>query len=87
LVTVSIQDSGAGMTENELNTLFLIDRCVDQKGSDKEVVHGLGLILCKEFTELNGGKITVKSEKGKGSTFSFTVRKDLTDQNPVSDTL
>ena len=76
-IQVSIKDSGTGMDETELNKLFYIDHSVTLKGCDHEEVNGLGLILCKEFTERNGGEITVKSEKEKGSTFSFTVRKDL----------
>jgi len=72
-IRVSIKDSGKGMTENELNKLFSIDSSVNLKGSNKEEVNGLGLILCKEFTERNGGEISVKSDKEFGSTFSFTV--------------
>ena len=75
-ILVSVKDSGKGMSDSELNKLFLIDHSVNLNGSNNEEVNGLGLIVCKEFTELNGGKMTVKSEKDKGSTFSFTVRKE-----------
>jgi len=76
-ILVSIKDSGMGMTESDLNKLFSIGNTVNLIGSNKEEVNGLGLILCKEFTERNGGKISVKSEKDKGSTFSFSLRKEL----------
>jgi signal transduction histidine kinase len=77
LIKVSVKDSGAGMNEAELNGLFSIDTSVNLRGTNKEEINGLGLVLCKEFTERNGGEISVKSEKEIGSTFSFTVRKEL----------
>jgi two-component system sensor histidine kinase/response regulator len=76
LIKVSVKDSGSGMNETELNGLFSIDSGINLRGANKEEINGLGLILCKEFTERNGGVITVKSEKAIGSTFSFTVRKN-----------
>jgi len=78
-ILISVEDSGSGMNETELNKLFSLDQSVHLKGSNKEDVkedvNGLGLILCKEFTERNGGEISVTSEKGKGSIFSITLIK------------
>lgn len=76
-VEVSIKDFGEGINETDLNKLFSIDSSVNLRGTNREEASGLGLILCKEFTERNGGNIFVKSAKDKGSTFSFTVKREL----------
>ncbi|MDD5184154.1 MAG: hybrid sensor histidine kinase/response regulator [Paludibacter sp.] len=77
LIEVSIKDDGLGMNETDLNKLFSIDSGVNLRGTNKEEVSGLGLILCKEFTERNGGTLFAKSEKNRGTTFSFTLKKEL----------
>jgi ligand-binding sensor domain-containing protein/signal transduction histidine kinase len=72
-VTISISDSGIGMSPDLLAKLFRIGENTGRKGTQNEPTTGLGLILCKEFTEKNGGHIWAESEEGKGSTFYFTV--------------
>lgn len=72
-VIISIKDSGVGISESSLKRIFDQDQPVKTLGTNKESGSGLGLILCKDFVEKNGGRIWVESEKGKGSTFSFTV--------------
>ncbi len=67
---ICIEDTGIGIKEHNLEKLFRIDvshKSIGVSRSNKG--SGLGLILCKEFIERNGGRITVKSEYGKGSTF------------------
>ncbi len=68
-VEISISDTGIGMQPEDIEKLFRID--VDHKtiGTSDEKGTGLGLILCKEFVEKNGGAIWVESEEGKGSQF------------------
>jgi signal transduction histidine kinase len=72
-VEISVTDSGVGISKAELEKLFLIENAVSHKGTENEKGTGLGLILCKDFVEKNGGKIWVESEIGKGSRFIFTL--------------
>ena len=73
VATICVRDSGMGMTSNELKNLFRIDSKVKRKGTLNEDGSGLGLILCKEFIEINKGTIWAKSEPEKGSTFCITL--------------
>ncbi|HAN19120.1 MAG: hypothetical protein A2X13_02500 [Bacteroidetes bacterium GWC2_33_15] len=73
LCTISITDNGIGIKNEELDKLFRIDQHHTTPGTQNEKGSGLGLILCKEFIQHNGGTITVTSEHGKGSTFTFTL--------------
>jgi PAS domain S-box-containing protein len=72
LLTV-IEDNGVGMDADTAEKLFRIDVHHSACGTSNEVGTGLGLILCKEFIEKNGGKIWFESELGKGSRFFFTL--------------
>ncbi len=72
-VTCCVEDTGIGMTAEELDQLFSIDSKIRKKGTNNEEGSGLGLILCQEFVQLNKGEIWVESEVGKGTTFCFTV--------------
>jgi signal transduction histidine kinase len=68
-----VRDSGLGMSKEVLDRLFRIDENIITIGTNGEKGTGLGLILCKEFTEKNGGTIWVESEEGKGSIFYITI--------------
>ena len=70
---VSISDNGIGMSREWINKLFVLGENVGTKGTDGELSTGLGLILCKEFLELNKGRIWAESKIGKGSIFYFTI--------------
>ena len=70
---VGVTDSGIGMNTDNVNKLFSLDTVQTRRGTCDEPGSGLGLIMCREFVEMNGGKIWVKSEENVGSTFSFTV--------------
>jgi signal transduction histidine kinase len=71
-IELTVADQGIGMSENEMNNIFLISSSFSRKGTAKETGSGLGLNICNEFTNILGGKIFVKSEKGNGTI--FTVR-------------
>lgn len=70
---VAVADTGVGMDEKTIDSLFKIDSTSSHKGTAGEPGTGLGLILCKEFIEKNNGRIWVESELGKGSVFCFSV--------------
>ncbi|HRG74409.1 MAG TPA: PAS domain-containing sensor histidine kinase, partial [Leptospiraceae bacterium] len=70
---ISVNDSGVGIETKNLEKIFRIDSKFSKLGTDKEKGTGLGLILCKEFVEMQGGKIWVTSEVGVGSTFTFSL--------------
>ena len=74
-IQISISDKGVGIPADKISQLFRLDKNFSTKGTNKETGTGLGLILCKEFVEKNGGEIEVESEVGKGSTFKFTLYK------------
>nr|WP_320119268.1 tetratricopeptide repeat protein [uncultured Marinifilum sp.] len=70
---ISINDTGVGMSQKQIDALFRIDKNSSTNGTNNELGTGLGLILCKEFINMNDGEIWVKSELGVGSTFSFSI--------------
>jgi signal transduction histidine kinase len=74
-ILVTVHDNGIGMKPEVLNMLFDKTAPYTTRGTANEKGTGLGLILCKEFVEKNGGRIWVESEEDKGSTFYFTLPK------------
>ena len=72
-VEISVQDTGIGINKEMLENLFNLDANTNRKGTEGEPSNGLGLIICKEFVEKNGGKLWIKSEEGQGSTLYFTL--------------
>ena len=76
-IIFSVHDTGVGIPKNSLGKLFRIDQSYSTSGTSKEKGTGLGLILCKEFVERQGGRIWVESEEGIGSTFCFTLPTEV----------
>ena len=76
---IKVTDTGVGMSQEIIDKLFRLDTHHTSLGTASEQGTGLGLILCKEMAEKNGGSIRVESEEGKGTTFAFTI--PLSDAN------
>ncbi|MCD4749049.1 MAG: hypothetical protein K8R59_06725 [Thermoanaerobaculales bacterium] len=68
-----VQDTGQGLTEEDLKIAFKSFGQLSARPTAKEPSTGLGLAIVKKLVELHGGAIWVESEKGKGSTFSFSL--------------
>jgi len=75
LIEVSVEDTGIGIKPEISSKMFNIETLFSTKGTAEEKGTGLGLPICKEFVERNGGRIWVESELGKGSKFTFTLPK------------
>jgi two-component system sensor histidine kinase/response regulator len=70
---ISVKDTGLGIKPENKEKLFRIDLNYTTRGTADEGGTGLGLILCREFINKNGGDIWVESVYGEGSTFSFSL--------------
>ncbi len=73
LTIIFIRDTGVGMAPATVQKLFELGSKTSTLGTAKEKGTGLGLILCKDFVEKNGGTIHVESAEGIGSRFYFTI--------------
>ncbi len=71
----TVKDTGIGIEKSNLEKLFKIDQHYTRPGLENEKGSGLGLILCKEFVEKNGGEIHIESEPDKGTTIIFSLKQ------------
>ncbi len=74
---ISVSDNGVGIPEEQKKKIFSVGKSQSSKGTAGEKGTGLGLMLCHEFTKLNGGQIDVESEVGKGTTFHVRLKSGL----------
>jgi PAS domain S-box-containing protein len=74
-VQCCVEDSGVGISPENMKKLFGLGGKVSTQGTEHETGTGLGLILCKDFIEKHGGHIWVESEPEKGSRFFFTLHR------------
>ncbi len=71
---ISVKDNGMGITPDKIDKLFVLkDKKQSVDGTAGEKGTGLGLMICKEFAELNGGDINVESEVGVGTRFTINL--------------
>ena len=73
MAIVSVKDSGCGIEVEDQRKLLDSDTHFTTFGTNNEEGSGLGLLLCRDFVEKNGGKLWFTSSKNKGSVFSFSV--------------
>jgi PAS domain S-box-containing protein len=72
-IEVTVRDQGIGISEENIDKIFRIDQQYKSTGTAGETGTGLGLVLCLDFVQKNGGKIWCKSREGSGSSFHFTI--------------
>ncbi len=70
---ICVEDNGIGMQEDFANALFDSTKSHSKPGTSGEQGTGLGLVICKEFVEMHGGKLWVESTPGTGSKFCFSI--------------
>ncbi len=73
-ILFSISDTGIGVPEDHIDSLFKLDQKYTRLGTRNEMGTGMGLALCREFVEKHHGKIWAKSTEGIGTTFYFTIQ-------------
>ena len=73
--SISVADSGIGMSNEQLFNLFRIDRQRSRKGTNGEQGSGLGLLICRELIKKHDTELIVESKEGKGTLFRFELKK------------
>jgi len=83
-IQVEVTDSGIGISKEQLPRLFNVFEQAEHSTSRKFGGSGLGLAISKRIVEMLDGKIWIKSEPGKGSVFSFTIKTKRGEENRES---
>lgn len=83
LLTFSVKDQGIGIKKEDLSKLFQAYTRVDSTVNHHKEGTGLGLMISKQLVELMDGYVSVESEYGVGSTFSFVIPLGIKDWTPA----
>lgn len=84
MVVVSVKDTGCGIKEEAQAKLLKIDTHFSTFGTNKEEGSGLGLLLCLDFVQKNGGRMWFESKEGVGTTFYFSIPKESASKDDAS---
>ncbi len=84
LLKISVKDTGVGIKENEIPEVFAAFRKLEDF-DDNSSGMGLGLAVSNKLVSMMGGKLTVESKFGEGSTFSFEIPQKISEYAPVGD--
>ena len=73
MTRITVSDTGVGIAKERIDKIFDLDQKTSTAGTNREQGTGLGLTLCKEMVDLNGGMFWIESTEGEGSQFHFTL--------------
>ena len=82
MAQISVVDYGQGIAPEEMDNIFEAYYRIPAEGEEQDAGTGLGLPLTRRLVEMHHGELTVESELGKGSTFTFTIPIAIHDPEP-----
>lgn len=85
MLVVRVQDTGIGIKSDDLDRLFMPFERIDEGRNRTIEGSGLGMSIVQRTLELMGSRLSVQSEFGKGSVFSFSVRQKIAEDTPLGD--
>ncbi len=80
-LSFAVKDTGIGIPADKMERLFKAFSQVDSSTTRKYGGTGLGLVICEKLVKMMGGRIKVESESGKGTTFLFTIKTQVSEQS------
>ena len=85
MLRISVEDTGVGIKEEDIAKLFAAFERIDEANNRNIEGTGLGITITDSLLRLMGSSLNVKSEFGKGSVFSFSLKQTVLDPEPVGD--